>query len=279
MTAGGSVNAIYGADRFIVNTSSHAREWSVEACLKHLNEQGFHHFELTPHPGFLWPGDMDKTGYAHFRRFLAGHRLRIVSIDTANMGLDIASASADTRAVSLDLIERCIAMGGEIGAKGIVIDIGKADGRGSRSARQLSAYLYQALDRSYVAAQRSGVSVWVKNNPLAWEPTAGGLLGLLDAVGDDRFGVVYDVAAGWVLREDIGAALRAAAPRLKLVRLAGKESIQFQGLPLLLAEIGYGDWPVLEISADESEAELAARLGALLRAGFGELTSFAVRQE
>ena len=148
---------MHGADRFIVNTQSYAQDWTVEACLTHLNARGFHHFELTPHPGFLWPGDMDQTGYAHFRRFLAGHRLRIVSIDTVNLGLDIASASAETRAASLDLIERCIDIGRRDRCEGHRHRYRQSGWSSVRDRpKQLRALLYEALDRLYAAA----AAVW-----------------------------------------------------------------------------------------------------------------------
>lgn len=274
---------MHGADKFIINTRSFAQDWTVEACLKHLNEQGFHHFELTPHPGFLWPGDMDKTGYAHFRRFLAGHRLRIVSIDTVNMGLDIVSACAETRAASLALIERCIALGGEIGAKGIVMDIGKADPLLPPQAEQLAGHLFRALDRLGPVAVTAGTALWVENTPLAWEPKASGLMQLLADYGDDRIGVVYDVAAGWFIKEDLGAALRAMASRLKLVQVsdtgqsdyrhdpAGQGNVPLHSLPALLTEIGYADWPVLEIFGRDADAAIAASVDALLKVGFGGL--------
>jgi L-ribulose-5-phosphate 3-epimerase len=255
------------------------QDWTVETCLTHLTAQGFHHFELALRPGFLWPGDMDKTGYAHFRRFLAGHRLRIVSIDTAIMGFDIASSSADTRAVSLELIERCIDLGGGIGAKGIVIDIGKADPLSPPQAEQLAGHLFRALDRLGPVAVRAGTALWVENTPLAWESKESGLMQLLADYGDDRIGVVYDVAAGWFIKEDLGAALRAAAPRLKLVRLVGLGALPFYTLPPLLAEIGYADWLVVEIGAGDPIAAVAAQIDTLLQAGFGDLTALAASQD
>ena len=120
---------MHGADRFAINTSSYRQGWSVEACLKHLNDRGFHHFEVTPHPGFLRPDDMDKAGCAHFQRFLAGHRLRIVALNTTAADVDVAAASAEARLQSLDFLERCVTLGGDIGSPGVVVGIGSIHGR------------------------------------------------------------------------------------------------------------------------------------------------------
>ena len=117
--------------------------------------------------------------------------------------------------------------------------------------------------------------------PIAWEPTAAGLMQLLDDYGDDRVGIVYDVAHGWFIGEDMASALRAVGKRLRLVQVAdtdrrvcrhdaiGQGSIAFAGLPPLLAEIGYGDWPVLEIHTRDPDRGIATSIAALLEAGFG----------
>ena len=46
-------------------------------------------------------------------------------------------------------------------------------------------------------------------------------------------------------------------------------SVPFQTLPPLFAEIGYADWPVLEIIDGDPDSAIAASIDALLAAGFG----------
>ena len=96
---------------------------------------------------------------------------------------------------------------------------------------------------------------------------------------------------GWFINEDLGAALRAVVERLRLVQLAdtgqlvyrhdrighdrighdriGLGGVPFEALPPLLAEIGYADWPVLEIIDRDPDSAITASVGALLEAGFG----------
>lgn len=272
-----------GADRFGVNTYAYTQQTTAEDCLKRLNDQGFHHFELMMYPGFLWPDDMDGAGYAHFRRFLAGHRLRVVSINMPNVDINITAAGAEMRAYSLDLLERFVRLGGEIGAQGIVIGIGKANPLFPAPAAQLEGHLFRALDRLGRAAEQAGTAVWAENMPFAWETTTAGLMRVLDRYGDDRIGVVYDAANSWFAGEDLAAAVRTVAPRLRLVHLSdtgqtvyrhdriGSGTVPFQVLPDVLDEVGYRDWPMLEIIDRDPDTALRDSVAALLRAGFGRL--------
>ena len=81
-----------GADEFAVNTYSYTLEWTAERALKHLGDMGFSAFELMMYPGFLWPSDMDSAGRAHFKRFLAGHRFRVVTLNMPNIDINITGA-------------------------------------------------------------------------------------------------------------------------------------------------------------------------------------------
>jgi L-ribulose-5-phosphate 3-epimerase len=273
---------MHGADRFVVSTKSYAQGWTVEACLKHLNDQGFNHFALTMAPGFLWPGDMDKSGFAHFQRFLAGHRLRIVALNLPAADLDITAASPETRAYALDMIERYIEVAGGIGARGVVIGVGQADPLSSADVDRRKGHVFAAFDSLWRAADRSGTALWVQTMPSLRKPAAAELIQLLDSYGDDRIGIVYDVADGWFVGEDMDAALRTIGKRLKLVHVSdthpqvrrhdrvGLGSVPFQDLPPLLAEVGYADWPVLDILDPDPDAAIGASVEALLSLGFGE---------
>lgn len=272
-------------DGFSIDTTPYSRDWTVEACLKHLEVAGYRQFGLTLRPGFLWPGDMDAEGCAHFRRFLAGHRLRIVSITAPDV--DLVSADPSVRNAAIDLLERIIQLGGEIGARGIILGVGRRGLAATIRPEECRERLQVALDRLAQLAERVGSSVWIGNDPMSWEPSAAGLMQLLDELGDDRIGLAYDVAAGWFSGEDLPQALRTVSRRLGLIRLAdtrreafryrpiGQGSVPLRGLPAVLAEIGHAERPMIEMADDETDASVEAALvdavAALRAMGFGDL--------
>ena len=137
---------------------------------------------------------------------------------------------------------------------------------------------FAALDELAPLAQRAGTALWVENMPFAFLPGIDELLAALDRYGNDDIGIVYDVANGHFIGEDVPAALRRCRQRLRVVHLSdtgqdvyrhaaiGLGSVDFASLPAVLAEIGHGARPILEIIAPEPDAAIdqsAARLAQL----------------
>lgn len=264
------------ADKFAVNTQAYTSSWTAERCLTHLHDSGFHHFDLTAAPGFLWPGDMDRQGAAHFRRFLAGHRLRIISLNAAACDLNVFSLDRGSREASIGTMERLIALAGDLGVQGVVIAVSMADAGGEADGGRHADLFRPSLDRLSQTAERAGTQVWVANAAGSGLASGSKVMQLVRAHGDDRIGVVYDVASGLSAGEDPGATLRAIGGRLRLVTFAVSSvaswdtgEMALTGLPDLLSEIGYADWPVLKPQGADPDATLAAGVARLMTAGFG----------
>jgi hypothetical protein len=249
---------MHGAERFTVDTSAFAKGWTIEACLLHLNACGFHHFEVTPAPGFLWPGDMDAAGCAHFRRFLAGHRLRIVAL-TVPEGARSADAFID--------------LGGQIGAQGTIVDAGAP---GASPA----GFAIQALDGLVRRAEKAGTALWLGVAANSPRRQVHELMQLIASQGNARIGVAVGLTGRHVDQEHLAMVLRTVAARLKFLRVAsGSDGSQsdLNLLPPLLAEIGYADWPAIKLSGGDLDKALAGGVTRLLAAGFGAVPGAASR--
>lgn len=281
----GEVMRIEGADKFIIDATAFARDGGAEACLKQLSDLGVHHVVLPVRPGFLWPGDMDRAGAAHFRRFLAGHRLRVVALDASTLGGDITAVSTASGAAGLEAVERVVVLAGELGAGGVIV--GLDFGLDRTGTGQVVGHLQAVLDRLVRAAERAGTALWlafpVSTRADAPELSMKEVMQLVDGYDPARIGVVYTVA------EDAAEALRRIASRLALVRITVGASADMLAsdvrtspiaplvhLPALLVEVGYRDWPALSYvgpdkSAGLAETTLAASIARLLASGFGRL--------
>ena len=265
---------------FACNTYSYTMSHTAEACLAHLADLGFSEFELMMYPGHAWPPDMDVAQRAALRRLIEARGLRIVSLNMPNVDMNIAGASLEMRRYTLDLLRQIVALAGELGAEGVVLGPGKANPLFPASRKRMEGFFFSALDELAPLANSAGTALWIENMPFAFLPGIEELIQALDRYGNDDLGIVYDVANGHFIGEDLGVALRRCSRRLKLVHLSdtgrnlyrhdpvGAGDLPFGELPPVLAEVGYARLPVLEIISHDPDKDLVSSGEKLAAMGF-----------
>jgi L-ribulose-5-phosphate 3-epimerase len=244
---------------FAVNTYSYTLRTSARECLRSLAIRGFREFELMMYPGHLWPSELDAAQRQDLKRYVDGEGLTIRTINMPNVDLNVAAATSEMREMTLGLLARFIALAGDLGAQGVVLGPGKANPLLPMPRPQMVEYFYQALNHLVPLANSHGTALFVENMPFAFLPQASELLAVLDQYGDPNIGMVYDVANGHFIKEDVGLAIRSCARRLQVVHLSdttrhvyrhdavGLGSVDFSVVPPALREIGFTRRPVLEI--------------------------------
>ncbi len=125
-----------------------------------------------------------------------------------------------------------------------------------------------------------GTALFVENMPFAFLPQASELLAVLDQYGDPNIGMVYDVANGHFIKEDVALAIRSCARRLQVVHLSdttrqvyrhdaiGLGSVDFSVVPPALREIGFTRRPVLESIDAEPDTSIECSVRRLQAAGW-----------
>jgi L-ribulose-5-phosphate 3-epimerase len=265
---------------FGINTYSYTLNWSAADCIRHLADQGYAGVELMMYPGHLWP-DLDTSGRRDLRRAAEERGVRIISLNMPNVDLNVAGASREMRDYSLGLLSQFVRLAGELGAGGIVIGPGKANPLFPAPREILLGHFNRALDHLAPIAEQGGTRLLVENMPFAFLPDADSIMRALADYGNDRIGVIYDVANGHFIGENPQVGLRRVRDRLALVHLSdtrrsvykhdpvGMGDVPFTGVPAVLVEVGYKEMPMLEIISHNADADLrdsAQRLAAL---GYG----------
>jgi len=199
-----------------------------------------------------------------------------------NIDMNIAGASEEMRAYTLDLLERIVILAGDLGVPGAIIGPGKSNPLYAMPHERLMGHFFRALDRLVPVAQRVGTSLYVENMPFAFLPAIDELMAALDTYGNDDLGVVYDVANAWFIKEDIGEGLRKCARRLRLVHYSdtghgvyrhdavGLGTVPFAVVPHVLREIGHDRLPMLEIIAPEADQAIDDSVTRLIALGYGQ---------
>jgi L-ribulose-5-phosphate 3-epimerase len=260
---------------FAVNTYSYTLQSTVRDCLQRLARRGCREFELMMYPGHLWPAHIQAAARRELRDFMAGNGLSVTTLNMPNVDLNIAAATVEMRNMTLGVLRQVIGLAGDLGAEGVVIGPGKANPLLPMPKSQLVDHFHQAARELVPLAADAGTAIFVENMPFAFLPGAAELLEAIEQLGDARIGIVYDVANGHFVKEDICAALRMSAPRLRVVHVSdtnqtvyrhdaiGLGTVDFTPVPAVLKEIGFKRRPVLEIIAADAD-DTIERSAALL---------------
>jgi sugar phosphate isomerase/epimerase len=256
---------------FACNTYSYTLSHTAQSCLTHLADLGFSEFELMMYPGHLWPPDADATQRSELRRLIDDRNLRVVTLNMPNIDMNIAGASPEMRRYTLDLLHQIVELAGELQAEGVVIGPGKSNPLFPAPRERLEGFFFSALDQLLPTAEKAGTRLWVENMPFTFIPDADGLMRALDRYGSDDIGIVYDVANGHFIKEDLAFAIERCRTRLKLVHLSdtgqqvyrhdrvGSGDVPFHLVPPALLKVGYVRRTMLEIiSENPDEAMLSS---------------------
>lgn len=266
---------------FAVNTYSYTMSHTVRDCLAGLADRGFDTFELMMYPGHLWPAELGPSARRDLRRFIESNGLTVTTLNMPNIDLNVAGAAAEMRAYTLANLCSVVQLAGDLGVPGVVLGPGKANPLFAAPLERLTGYFYAALDVLEPLARNVDTTLYIENMPFAFLPGIDALLTALDHYGSDRIGVVYDVANGHFIHEDIGDALRKCRHRLKVVHLSdtgqqlyrhdsiGLGTVDFAPIPVVLAEIGFTPKPMFEIISPNPDRDIEASASGLLGAGWG----------
>ncbi len=265
---------------FAVNTYSYTLDRRVQDCVASLAARGCAEFELMMYPGHLWPADTDAGQRRALRQSFASGGLAVSTLNMPNIDLNVAAADAAMRAYTLANLRAVVELAGDLGVPGVVVGPGKANPLMPAPAERLIGHFFAALDELVPLARRAGTALYVENMPFAFLPGIDALLAALDRYGDDGIGIVYDVANGHFIGEDVCAALRKCARRLRIVHLSdtgqkvyrhdavGLGTVDFAALPAVLEEIGHRRRPVLEIIAADADRAIDGSAERLLAMGW-----------
>jgi sugar phosphate isomerase/epimerase len=204
----------------------------------------------------------------------------VISTNAPNIDINVAAATREMRAYSLNLLEGFIRLTGDLGASGIVIGPGKTNTLLAMPRPQLIDHFYAALDKLAPIARDAGTKLLVENIPFCFLPKASEVKDALGTYGNDDIGIIYDVANAHFIGEDPCEGLRLVRDRLKLVHFSdtnrsvfrhdavGLGDVPFAAVPAVLAEIGYREMPMLEVISSDPDREILQSAEKLVGLGY-----------
>ncbi len=268
---------------FAINSYSYTLDHTARQFLDRLADRGFVEFELMMYPGHLWPKDMSAKARSELRNHIERRGLKIATLNMPNIDINVAGASREMREYSLDLLQHLVVFAGDLGVPGVIIAPGKSNPLYSMPRQQLMGHFFAALDVLAPIAEKSGTQLVLENMPFTFLPKVEDILAALDEYGRPDVSVMYDVANGWFVKEDLGEALRACAGsgRLKLVHFSdtnqtlyrhdavGLGTVPFADVLPVLNEINHTARPMLEIISHDADAGIDESVRRLAGIGYG----------
>jgi sugar phosphate isomerase/epimerase len=267
---------------FGINSYSYTFDHTAHEFLDKFANRGYREFELMIYPGHLWPKDMAAQDRRELRQRIERLGVAVVTLNMPNIDVNIAAASDGMRAYSVGLLEGIVQLAGDLGVPGVIVGPGKANPLFPMPREQLMGYFYAGLDRLLPVADRAGTSLYVENMPFAFLPGIDELLAALDGYGRTDIGIVYDVANGHFIKEDITYGLRRCAKQLQLVHISdtgpslyrhdavGLGTLPFAVVPPVIEEIGHARLPMLEIISADADRGIEESVRRLIEMGYGK---------
>lgn len=267
-------------EKFCINTYSYTLDHTAEATILRLAELGFRAVELMMYPGHLWEPELKSGGLAALRGRIDDAGVKVTSINMPNIDINIAAATTEMRDYSLAMLEAAIRAAGELRADYVVVGPGKSNPLFSPPKEELLGHLRNGIDRLVRVAEDSGTLIALENMPFSFIPTVRDLLAFLDDYGNTDIGVIYDVANGHFIGEDPCAEIRLLGSRMKLLHLSdtgqtvyrhdavGMGDIDFTPIPAVLKEVGYTNYPAIEVISRDPEPDILRSTEQLAAMGF-----------
>lgn len=229
--------------RFGVNTYGFTQSHTPLGAIAALHAEGFTRFELMAIHGHLWM-DAGPETFEALTAFVAEHGIEIVSLNTANIDINIASGTPAMRHYSLDLVADMIRLGGKLGARGFILGPGKPNPLSPLPFDTLEGHFHTALDTLVPLARDNGIALWAENMPFSFLAGADALSDSLDRYGDAGIGICYDVTNAYFIGEDPIKGLERVGERLALVHVSDTTRTVYRHDP-----IGMGDMDFARLAA------------------------------
>jgi L-ribulose-5-phosphate 3-epimerase len=263
-----------------INCYSYIWRMSAHDTLAHLADRGYSTFELMVNAPHLWPSALGAAGRRRMAQLLAARGLSILSLAPPMLDLNLVSPAPEVRRYTIDHYVDVIRLAGEWSCPFVVLVPGKTHPLLPLPDRLRDDWFARAIEELDAAAQNEGVRLTLENVPSSWLPRAQDVMQRLDAIGNARIGVTYDVANAVFAGEDPQEGLAVVAPRLSFVHVSdtglqrwahstvGSGVVDFSRVAAGLNAIGFTGPTTLEIISDDPDADIAASHAALAQLGW-----------
>jgi sugar phosphate isomerase/epimerase len=263
-----------------INTYSYTFSHTARQAMEHLADMGYSAFEILVTPPHLWVPELSADERNRVRDLIAERGLNIMSLNFPMLDNNLTSPTAEVRRYCIDVYKDLIALASDWGAPYVIILPGRLSTLFPAPREWMAEWFAAAMRELGDYAADHGIQLLVENIPFTFIPRVEDIVETLDAIGDARIGIIYDVANGHFVGEDPALAVRLVRDRLELVHLSdttrtsfrhdpvGAGDVDFQAFAAALVDLGYDGYSMMELISPNPNTDIPDSHAKLARWGW-----------
>ena len=249
-----------------LGTAQYSYLWncSLVDSLRAIKALGFKYVELMTAPPHLWPPSFSTQSRRELRNLIEELELELVAINPTFLDINMASPNPGIRTESVRQIMGQITLAHDVGARIIVVMIGKRHPLLAPSVEFVwREFAREGVLRCVEHAEKHKVIFGLENGPSLFIETAEAMRDILHEVDSPWMKAVFDVANA-TMAEDVESGLETIKNELIHVHLSDTDSgkwshapvgmgvIDFKRVAEKLREIDFSGVSILETTYGES---------------------------
>ncbi|MEM8662516.1 MAG: sugar phosphate isomerase/epimerase family protein [Pseudomonadota bacterium] len=231
-------------------------------ALKHLQGLGYSAFEMMIFPPHCWPAELGADARKDVKAWLDGEGTAITSFCYPLLDNNPNSVDRLMRQYTLDRYREAIDLAADWKCPYLVAIPGPVNSLINPPYEWMLDWFVEGMKELVTHARGTGVSLLLENVPFTFLPTAADMKRVAEMI-DPSIGVNFDICNSAYIKEDVPGAIRLLGDLTKNVHISDSEYGEFTHDKLgtgmvevgpaaaALKEIGYSEYTVLEIIADE----------------------------
>ncbi len=224
-----------------LGTAQYSYLWNcpLPDALRAIKALGFRYVELMTAPPHLWPPAFSRQERRDLRNLLDTLDLELVAVNPTFLDINMASANPGIRMESVRQIKDQITLAHELGARIIVVIIGKRHPLLAPSVELVwKEFAREGVLRCVEHAEKNEVVFGLENGPSLFIETSERMLDILHEVNSPWMKAVFDVANAAMV-EDVETGLETIKEELIHVHLSDTDSRTWSHAPVGMGEVDF----------------------------------------
>jgi len=214
-------------------------DYSLRDSLKQIKELGFRYIELMTTPPHFWPPRFTKEKRRDLRKWMDRFDLELVAINPTFLDINMASANPGIREESVKQIKQQISLAHDLGAKIIVVIIGKRHPLLAPPIKIVwKKFAREGVLQCVEHAEKKKVIFGLENGPSLFIDRADLMRFVLNEVKNPWLKLVFDVANASMV-ESVDQALDLVKDHLVHIHLSDTDGIKWTHSPIGMGTIDF----------------------------------------